>query len=644
MEGEGRGRDSSRHRSASRFALPPALGRVAGVVVPALSLLSALVLGVVVQALSPASQRLPAGEAGFDLAGAWAATEPGGVVGTTSWFPAPTLGRVQLGLAIRLLQGGQAQSVLAAAHGVMVLLVVVQLVLLWWAVRRAGGGALAAGFAAGVFGVAPIAVDTHAAVSATAVGMAWLLASAAILTGRSGRAARAGGGVAAAMAVASAPAVLPAAAGLAVLLVLRVLRVRGRDRSGVVRSLLPVGAGFGGAVVVLAGGMAAFAAAPTTAASRALDVLTASGIAAPAFGAAALARWLQVDPLFLIVTAVAVVLVGARPRGRSLAVLAVLLTLTAVFPFGLTATTPLVVLLPVVAAVIARSVELGVAALGHPTFVRSVLGSGWLTATAVVLVMGVVGWLSGLGGLVPGGREPLARLERWVGSSVPAGQTVLVGLGAWPDITAATRATVGWYAGTPGRSAVPSSLPWSTADYVVTDSSLPADPAGDAAAALDRSLPVARFGSGTAAMTVRAVRDVSSSQPVAPPTTDAGRAALRQRALAGMQLAENPRIEVDGADRARLLSGEVDTRVAVVLAQFVTAHRITVTAFGSVDGDTDGVRTTVTISEIDGRPIPADGAKTGLLLRFLSELRGDLATRSIDATDDGVIATFASGT
>lgn len=639
MEGEGQGRrrDSSRHRSSSRFALPPSVGRVAGVLVPAVSLLPALVLGIVVQALSPASQRLPDGEAGFDLAGAWAATQPGGVLGTTSWFTAPTLARVQLGLAIRLLQGGQAQSVLAAAHGLMLLLLVVQLVLLWSAIRRAGGGALAAGLAAGLFGIAPIAVETHAAVSATAVGTAWLLAAAALVLG-GGRAARVGGGVAAAIAVTSSPVVLPAAVVLALLLALRV-GVRGRRAAA--RSLLPVGAGFAGALVVLAAMMAAFAAAPTTAASRALEVLTASQPAAPALGTAALALWLQVDPLFLIVSAVAIVLVGARPRGRPLAVLAALLACTAVFPFGQTAITPLVVLLPVIAAVIAASVELGVAALGHPLFVRSVLGSGWLAGVAAALVVGVVGWLTGLGGLVPGGRQPLAQVERWVGSSVPAGETVLVGLSAWPDIAAATRAKVGWYAGTPGKSVVPSSLPWSTADYVVTDSSLPPERGGEALAALDRSLPVARFGSGTAAMTVRAVRDASSSQPVAPPTTEPGRAALRQRALVGRQLAENPRIEVDGADRARLLAGEVDSRVALVLAQFVTAHRITVTAFGSDPGDADGGRTTVTISEIDGRAIPQDGAKTGLLLRFLSELRGDLATRSIDATDDGVIATFA---
>ena len=124
------------------------------------------------------------------------------------------------------------------------------------------------------------------------------------------------------------------------------------------------------------------------------------------------------------------------------------------------------------------------------------------------------------------------------------------------------------------------------------------------------------------------------------PTTAASREAARGRAGIGRQLAENPRIEVGGRDRARLLAGDVDPRVALVLAQFVTQHRVTVSAFGTAEGDDSGVRTTFTVSEIDGRQVPSDGTKTGVLLRFLSDLTGDLATSSIDATDEGITAAF----
>ena len=218
---------------------------------------------------------------------------------------------------------------------------------------------------------------------------------------------------------------------------------------------------------------------------------------------------------------------------------------------------------------------------------------------------------------------------------------MLVGLGAWPDLVTHGRADVGWYAGERGGTAVRSSVPWRTADYVVEDASLPPDRTGAAATALSRSLEVASYGAGDAAMAIRAVREPAAAAAPAPPTTAAGREAARFRRTVGAQLAQNPRIEVDGQDRARLLAGEVDARIVLVLAQFATAHRIAVRDFGTTEGDASGVRTTVAISEIDDRRVPSDGTKTGVLLRFLSDLRGDFATRSIDAADDGITASFA---
>ncbi len=48
----------------------------------------------------------------------------------------------------------------------------------------------------------------------------------------------------------------------------------------------------------------------------------------------------------------------------------------------------------------------------------------------------------------------------------------------------------------------------------------------------------------------------------------------------------------------------------------------------------------VTLSEIDGRRVPADGTRSGVLLRFLSDLRSDMEPSSIDATNDGITAAF----
>lgn len=615
------------------------------VLTPACSLLPAVIALIVVQSLTPATQRVPTGPARFDLAGAWLATEPGALAGTSSWLTAPTLGRLQLGLLIRLLQGGEAQSVLAAAHGAMLVLAVVQAVLLWWVLRRLGAGGVAAGLATAVFGVAPIAVETHAAIAAAAVGAVWLLLAAGLVLGRR-RASLAAGGAAAAIGVASVPTLVVAVAALAVLLVLRLRReARGAGVSWF-RALRPAGAGFVVAAVLLGAAMAVLAALPRGSASTALAELVAAQGSAPMLGAAALARWAQTDLLSLLVAAGAVLLTALGARDRPVTVLVVVVGVLSFWPQGEDPTAPLVALLAVVAAAVARSVDVGVIALGHPTFVRSVLGSAWLTGVAALLVVAVLGWLVGLSGLVRGSDQAVAKVERWIDSSVPAGQTVLVGLGSWPDIARSTDAEVGWYAAGTASRALPSSIPWSRADYVVTDASLPLDVSGAAGASgaaatvLGRSLQVASFGAGDTAMTVRAVRAVEPEATPEAPTTAAGRAAARLRASVGTQLAENPRVEVTGQDRARLLAGDVDTRIALVLAQFVTTHRVAISGFGLASGDTSGIRTTVTVREIDGRGVPADGTKTGVLLRFLSDLSGEFAPASIDATNSGITAAF----
>jgi hypothetical protein len=200
---------------------------------------------------------------------------------------------------------------------------------------------------------------------------------------------------------------------------------------------------------------------------------------------------------------------------------------------------------------------------------------------------------------------------------------------------------VGWFAVGPGPSGAASSVPWRRADYIVADSSLDPVPSGDASAVLQRSLEIATFGTGSSALSLRAVPSAAAPQKPPTPTTAAGRAAASLRRSAGAQVSQNPRIEIDGQDRARLLAGEVDIRIVLVLAQFATTHRVTVRDFGVVAGDPSGVRSTVTISAIDGRPVPSDGTKTGVVLRFLSELRGQFATQSIDANDSGITVRFA---
>lgn len=600
----------------------PSAGRMRGRA--ALSLLPGLLGAVLLQLASPAAQRVPVGPARFDLAVAWLAGEPGALIGA-AWQPA-LVGRLQLGLLLRLAQAVQGGSVLSAAQLALLAVAALQVVLLWLLLRRLGLGAVPVGLAVAVFGVAPAAVVAHAGVSTAGIAVVWLLA-AALLVDRRGAVGPALAAAAAVLAVASFPlAAVPAAAGAVA--ARRHLRTRPAVIGGVAAVLVVTGAG------------AIAAALPATAAARALNAVGAAQPLASG-GASALTTWATTDPLGLLLAAVALGAVAARHRWSAVA--AVVLALASLWPAGADAVGPLVLLLPLAAVAVAHAVARAVVALLQPVFRRSLVGSGWLMGVGGLLLVAVVVGLTGLTALVPGADRPVARAERWLSGSVPAGQVVLVGLGAWPDLHAASPATVAWYVTRQGSASVASSAAWSDADYVVSDPALDGSRAGAVRSALARSVAVARFGRGADELTVRAVREPAatpSPSPSASPSTAVGRRAQQARVSAGQQLAGNARIELSGQDRTLLTGGEVDQRIALVLAQFATAHRIRVASFGTAPGDASGVRTTVLISAVDGRAVPADVQRTGDLLRFLSALRDDFATRSIDATEDGVIASF----
>jgi hypothetical protein len=113
------------------------------------------------------------------------------------------------------------------------------------------------------------------------------------------------------------------------------------------------------------------------------------------------------------------------------------------------------------------------------------------------------------------------------------------------------------------------------------------------------------------------------------------------RKQTGAELARNPRLTLAGPARELLRAGDVDSRVSIVLGQLASGHRVTVLDFPAFAGEPGGPRRRVLISALDGHRVPADVERKAVLLRYLSGLRGDFATASIDETDAGVLATFA---
>jgi hypothetical protein len=86
---------------------------------------------------------------------------------------------------------------------------------------------------------------------------------------------------------------------------------------------------------------------------------------------------------------------------------------------------------------------------------------------------------------------------------------------------------------------------------------------------------IASFGSGANRVDVRVIDPRGSASYKA-----AVRADLRARALAGAQLARNPRIDVSAVARRQLRVGRVDARILVILAALAATSPVSVLAFG----------------------------------------------------------------
>lgn len=597
---------------------------------------------------SPAAERLPTGAARFGPAGALAVLQPGALPGfhflDARIVDAPPLAWLQLGVITRAL-GVTGVPALEATRAIQTVLALIGVALVWRIVRRMPSSALAAFAAATTAGVTPMAVAVHVRPLPIGLAVVWLLAAAAIAQARPTPLRVVAVGVCSTAAVLTAPwAALGMLAPL--WLLVRSARLRLRHPLRVVVLVVPVIAAIAAGAVAVG---AVLQRAPAGAGSMALDRLAAAASAlAPSasVGLDAWRAWATVDPLGLLVGVIAFAVAVPRRRLAPIVVTALLIAAAAVFPLGRDAVTAPALLVPALAILTGAAVDRAIVLLGRPALATSVVGAGWLMGIAALLIVAAVQWGTGLGAGTAASSRPAGAVRQWLRTSVPAGQVVVVSLATWPDLADGAHAAVGWYAVDAARpDGVRSSVPWTTADYVVSDAQLRGAASGQAAAVLRRSVAVATFGSGMNALQVRAVPAVAGATPPAkrtPTPSAADRAATGERTRVGTELARNPRIVLGGADRARLRTGQVDQRVVVVLGQLLATHTVTVAGFPAVTGDPSSLRRQVLIGALDGHAVPADIQQTGIVLRYLSGLRGSFGTSSIDATPNGVLATFGT--
>ncbi|HKA69663.1 MAG TPA: hypothetical protein VKG85_11150 [Actinomycetes bacterium] len=137
---------------------------------------------------------------------------------------------------------------------------------------------------------------------------------------------------------------------------------------------------------------------------------------------------------------------------------------------------------------------------------------------------------------------------------------------------------------------------------------------GSNLAALTAAQPVAGFGSGEAAIELRAVAPAGPDAYERRATVD-----RRQRAAAGTQLSRTPRLELAPSAGEQLRAGRVDGRILTVLPALLADHTLTVEAFLVTAAEQPGAPLRVLdIARVDGDDVAADQAGTVDIIRFLN--------------------------
>jgi hypothetical protein len=133
-------------------------------------------------------------------------------------------------------------------------------------------------------------------------------------------------------------------------------------------------------------------------------------------------------------------------------------------------------------------------------------------------------------------------------------------------------------------------------------------------APLTAAQPLAVFGSGEAAIAVRAVA------PAGPKAYER-RAGVdrRQRAAAGIQLSRTSRLQLAPSAGEQLRAGRVDARILTVLPALLADHTLTVESFLVSAAEPRGAPLRVIdIARVDGADVAPDQAGTVDIIRFLN--------------------------
>ena len=228
-----------------------------------------------------------------------------------------------------------------------------------------------------------------------------------------------------------------------------------------------------------------------------------------------------------------------------------------------------------------------------------------VAATAVAVTTPI--WAAQATGLIELDHDqPMRQAEDYVRANVSREARLIVDDATWLEMVEAgfERSKVVWFYKVDTDPDVTMLAPngWRDYEYVISTSSLRSDVGNSPilADALSNSIPLASFGVGDQAVTVRRVRPegVRLAQ-VAEARNRRGRIAV------GRALAETPALQVSADSRRRLVEGRVDARVLLSLRAAASSGSVTVAAIPAVPGEDEAKRPRrqVLITELDDRPI-----------------------------------------
>lgn len=589
------------------------------------------VLGVAVHGVNMGTAPAPASGEGALVAAGWSIVHLGSAGDATFSSAGPSLAPVHFGAWFWATGAlGRASSAIAAGREAMLAAHLISIPLVWVLARRSGLTRWAAGGAALVFAVSPLAVALDRPVSGAGLAVPWMLAALALASARRPRTVTGmAAGLCLAVAVLTEHRVALVVPAVGWLLWRSSPRHRGRPRRVVAAAAAYGGAWLAVTALVRSG-------APEGGGSLGLldrirlvagDASSAVGTVADGFDGRSVANLIGLDRICAGACLVAAIVVPSvvprlRPIGCAFWAFAALVLVS-----GEPSWTIVVAMVPLGAVLLAAGAQLvwvwhlearlepGRQAHPASAAVRRLDAAAplVLAAAAVALLLAVPDWVSTHRDVAAAdAAAPLASACDWVVDNLNDGDRVIVDDAIWVDLVESGLAP----SLLAGYGAVGAGPDWRSYGYIVSTPALrDAGVSPGLASAIGSAREIASVGEGDDRVEVRRIGAVSDAE--APTSRQATQD--EARAAAGRALAANPAIEAPPPAVSQLRAGEVDERLTTVLATLAGAHRLEIGAFAALPGeDVAGTpMRTVELAAIDGRPIAAGDPAVVEVVAFL---------------------------